>query len=68
MVLYAATACFILMVIDLAVTSAVSSYSGGALGLLNAGVTLMFVGIVCELFDLAKARKTTEIEIEDVIG
>ena len=67
-VLYAATACFILMVIDIAVTSAVSSFSGGALALLIAGVTLTFLGILFELFDLAQARRTARIEIEDVLS
>ena len=34
--------------------------------MLIAGVTLMFTGIVLELFDLAKARRTVRIELKDI--
>jgi hypothetical protein len=32
-----------------------------------AGVTLMFVGILLELLDLAKARATVGLEVKDVV-
>ena len=66
-VLYVATACFIAMVIAIAVSPALQSVSGASLGLLIAGVALMFVGIVLELLDLAKARTTVGLEIRDTI-
>lgn len=60
--LYAATACFILMVIDIAVGG-----SNIALSLLIAGVSLTLTGIVLELFDLALARATVRLEIRDIL-
>jgi len=65
-VLYAATACFILMVIDIAISSSVESWKDISIAMLMAGVTLMFTGIVLELFDLAKARRTVSIELRDI--
>jgi Protein of unknown function (DUF2721) len=65
-VLYAATACFILMVIDIAISSSVESWRDISITMLMAGVTLMFTGIVLELFDLAKARRTVSIELKDI--
>jgi hypothetical protein len=65
-VLYAATACFILMVIDIAISSSVESWKDISIAMLMAGVTLMFTGIVLELFDLAKARRTVSIELKDI--
>lgn len=65
-VLYAATACFILMVIDIAISSKLSSWRNISLGLLIGGVTLMFAGIVLELLDLAKARQTVHLELNDL--
>jgi hypothetical protein len=65
-VLYAATACFILMVIDIAISSSVESWRDISIAMLIAGVTLMFTGIVLELFDLAKARRTVSIELRDI--
>ena len=65
-VLYAATACFIAMVIVIAVSPAIEAISGGALGLLIVGLTLMFLGILLELLDLAKARTTVALEIKDI--
>lgn len=65
-ILYAATACFIATVIVIAVSPALEALSGASLGLLIAGVALMFVGILLELFDLAKARTTVGLEIRDV--
>lgn len=65
-VLYAATAFFILMVIDIAISSSVESWKDISIAMLMAGVTLMFTGIVLELFDLAKARRTVSIELRDI--
>jgi hypothetical protein len=65
-ILYAATACFILMVIDIAISSSVESWRDISITMLIAGVTLMFTGIVLELFDLAKARRTVSIELKDI--
>jgi hypothetical protein len=65
-VLYAATACFILMVIDIAISSSVESWKDISIALLIAGVTLMFMGIVLELIDLAQARRTVSIELHDI--
>jgi TRAP-type uncharacterized transport system fused permease subunit len=65
-VLYAATACFILMVIDIAISSKIESWKNISLGLLIAGVSLMFAGIILELLDLAKARQTLHLETNDL--
>ena len=65
-ILYAASACFILMVIDIAITSSVESWRDFSVTMLMAGVTLMFTGIVLELCDLAKARRTVSIELKDI--
>jgi hypothetical protein len=66
-VLYTATACFIAMVIVIAVSPALEALSGASLGLLIAGLALMFMGILLELLDLAKARATVGLEVKDVI-
>jgi hypothetical protein len=66
-ILYMATACFIAMVITIAVSPRLEALSGASLGLLIAGVALMFLGILLELLDLAKARATVELEIKDII-
>jgi hypothetical protein len=66
-VLYTATGCFISMVIVIALSPHLESLSGASLGLLIAGVTLMFVGILLELLDLAKARATVGLEVRDVV-
>ncbi len=66
-ILYTATACFIAMVIVIAVSPALEALSGASLGLLIAGVALMFLGILLELLDLAKARATVELEVKDII-
>jgi len=66
-ILYVATACFIAMVIVIALSPALEALSGTSLALLIAGVALMFVGILLELLDLAKARATVALEIKDVI-
>jgi hypothetical protein len=67
-VLYTATANFIAMVIVIAASPHLESLSGASLALLIAGVALMFVGILLELFDLAKARATVALETKDVAG
>jgi Protein of unknown function (DUF2721) len=66
-ILYTATACFIAMVIVIAVSPTLEALSGASLGLLIAGVALMFLGILLELLDLAKARATVGLEVKDVI-
>jgi hypothetical protein len=66
-ILYMATACFIATVIVIAVSPALESLSGASLGLLIAGVALMFVGILLELLDLAKARATVGLELKNII-
>jgi hypothetical protein len=67
-VLYVAAACFIATVIVIALSPALEAMSGASLRLLIAGVSLMFLGILLELFDLAKARATVSLEVKDVIG
>jgi hypothetical protein len=62
-----ATACFIATVIVIAVSPALEALSGVSLGLLIAGVVLMFAGILLELLDLAKARATVALEVKDII-
>jgi hypothetical protein len=66
-ILYAATACFIAMVIVIAVSPSIEALSGASLWLLIAGVALMFVGILLELLDLARARATVQLEIRDIL-
>jgi hypothetical protein len=66
-ILYSATACFIAVVIVIAVSPALEAMSGASLGLLIAGVALMFLGILLELLDLAKARATVRLEVKDII-
>jgi hypothetical protein len=66
-VLYSATACFIATVIVIAASPALEAMSGASLGLLITGVTLMFLGILLELLDLAKARATVGLELKDIL-
>jgi hypothetical protein len=66
-ILYTATACFIAMVIVIAASPGLEALSGASLGLLIVGVALMFVGILLELLDLAKARATVALEVKDAI-
>jgi VIT1/CCC1 family predicted Fe2+/Mn2+ transporter len=66
-VLYIATVCFIAMVIVIAVSPALQVLSGAPLVLLIAGVSLMLLGIVLELLDLAKARTTAGLEVRDIV-
>jgi hypothetical protein len=65
-VLYLGTACFIAMVIVLAMSPSLGSLSGASLGLLIAGVGLTFLAILLELLDLSKARAALGLEVEDV--
>lgn len=68
--LYAATACFIAMVLTIALTP----FAGRAaiellsLPLLVAGVVLMFAAILIELMELRRARATMEIEAAEVLA
>ena len=66
-ILYTATACFIAMVIVIAASPTLEELSGASLVLLMAGVALMFVGILLELLDLAKARNTVGLELKDIL-
>ena len=66
-ILYTATACFIAMVIVIALSPSLEALSGASLALLIAGVALMFVGILLELLDLAKAQTTVALEIRDTL-
>ena len=66
-ILYVATACFIAMVIVIALSPALEALSGTSLALLIAGGALMFVRILLELLDLGKARATVALDIKDVI-
>lgn len=66
-ILYTATACFIAMVIVIAVSPAIEAMSGASLGLLIAGVAPMFVGILLELLDLAKAGATVGLELREIL-
>jgi hypothetical protein len=69
--LYAATACFIAMVLVIALTPVVASLPALellSLPLLLGGAFLMLMAIVLELLDLGKARATIEIETADVTG
>jgi VIT1/CCC1 family predicted Fe2+/Mn2+ transporter len=65
-ILYIATACFIAMVIVIAVSPALEYLSGASLTLLISGVALMFLGILLELLDLARARATIRLEVAEV--
>jgi hypothetical protein len=65
--LYMATACFIAMVIVIAVSPKLEALSGGSLVLLMTGLAFMFVGILLELLDLAKARTTVGLELKDIL-
>jgi hypothetical protein len=66
-ILYIAAACFIAMVIVIAMSPSLEELSGKSLGLLIAGVALMFVGILLELLDLARARATVRLEVKDIL-
>jgi hypothetical protein len=59
--LYVATACFLAMVLGIALSLPLLS-----LPLLLVGVILMLMAILLELLDLRKARATIELESKDV--
>jgi uncharacterized membrane protein (DUF485 family) len=61
--LYVAIACFLAMVLAIALSLPLLS-----LPLLLAGVILMLVAIVLELLELRKARATLDLESEDLHG
>ena len=65
--LYVAIACFILVVILIALSTARQTWSAVSLPLLISGVLLTFVAIVLELIDLSKARDTLRIESRDIL-
>jgi hypothetical protein len=67
--LYAATACFIAMVLVIALTPVITNWPTLellSLPLLLGGVSLMLMAIFLELLDLRKARATIEIESGEV--
>jgi Protein of unknown function (DUF2721) len=66
--LYVATACFIAMVLVIALTPVSSALGLLSLPLLLCGVLLMLMAILLELLDLRKARATMEIESREVTG
>ena len=53
--------------LTVAVSPAIEAMSGASLVLLIAGVALMFLGILLELLDLAKARATVALEVKDIL-
>jgi hypothetical protein len=68
--LYAATACFIAMVLVIALAPVIPRWQTlelFSLPLLLGGVFLMLTAIFLELLELRKARATIELEIRDVI-
>jgi hypothetical protein len=65
--LYVATACFILVVIVIALSTTRQAWLDVTLPLLMAGVSLTFIAIIIELIDLAKARDTIRLETQDVV-
>ena len=65
--LYVATACFIAMVIAIAVTPFIQTWATLSVPLLLSGVFLMLVAIVLELLDLGKASATLRAESRDVL-
>jgi hypothetical protein len=66
--LYVATACFIAMVIAIAVTPLIQTWATLSVPLLLSGVFLMLVAIVFELLDLKKANATIRTESLDVLA
>jgi uncharacterized protein DUF2721 len=66
--LYVATACFIAMVLVIALTPVSSALGLLSLPLLLCGVLLMLMAILFELLDLRRARATMEIESREVTG
>jgi hypothetical protein len=69
--LYVATACFLAMVLVIAIAPVVAWWPGLnllSLPLLLAGVLLMLMAIFFELLDLRRARATIEIEGREVTG
>jgi hypothetical protein len=55
------------MVMVIAASPALEAMSGALLGLLIAGVVLMFPAMLLERLDLAKARATVRPEVKDII-
>jgi hypothetical protein len=66
--LYVATACFIAMVIAIAVTPFIQTWATLSVPLLLSGVFLMLVAIVLELLDLRKASATIRAESVDLLA
>ena len=64
--LYVATACFLAMVMVIALTPAWPRLEWLSLPLLLGGVLLMLLAIVLELLELRRARATIELEGRDV--
>ena len=66
--LYVATACFIAMVMVIAIAPLTRTGTALSLPLLLSGVFLMLIAIVFELLDLKMARATLEIDSNDVLA
>ena len=69
--LYAATACFIAMVLVIALTPVITSWPALellSLPLLLGGVLLMLTAIFLELLDLRKERATIELESREIVS
>lgn len=64
--LYAAAACFIAMVLVIALTPFLQTWSTVSLPLMVSGVSLMFVSIILELIELRASQTTIAIECGDV--
>jgi hypothetical protein len=66
--LYSATVCFLLMVLVIALTPVVQTWSVISVPLLVSGVSIMVAAIVLELLDLRKAQATLELDSGDLFG
>lgn len=64
--LYAAAALFIAMVLVIALTPLLQTWSTVSLPLLVSGVTMMLIAIVLELVELRGSHKTIQLEISDL--
>jgi hypothetical protein len=66
--LYLATVCFLAMILTIALTPVIQTWSTVSVPLLLGGVFLMLIAIVLELFDLSQARLTLDLENTDVLA
>jgi hypothetical protein len=66
LLLYIATACFIAMVMVIALTPFLQTWGNVSVPLLISGVSLMLLAILLELLDLRKARASIDLERNDL--